>query len=126
MQFTRKSANLLCMAALLTISGIAVAQDNVSSDVIVNDTAVANDTLPDPALDATMGNDLGPASNTEEMAQPTDDTLANDMALADTAPPREDNDFPWGLLGLLGLAGLLGRKKRDEVHVDERTGRRDV
>jgi MYXO-CTERM domain-containing protein len=34
---------------------------------------------------------------------------------------REDNDFPWGLLGLLGLAGLLGRKKRDnDIHVDAR------
>lgn len=38
--------------------------------------------------------------------------------------PREDNDFPWGLLGLLGLAGLLGRKRRvDHVDVDNRTHR---
>ncbi|HZG45898.1 MAG TPA: WGxxGxxG family protein [Allosphingosinicella sp.] len=34
---------------------------------------------------------------------------------------REDNDFPWGLLGLLGLAGLLGlRKKERDIHVDAR------
>ena len=34
---------------------------------------------------------------------------------------REDNDFPWGLLGLLGLAGLLGRKKAErDIHVDNR------
>jgi hypothetical protein len=41
---------------------------------------------------------------------------------------REDNDFPWGLLGLLGLAGLLGgRKKRDDardIHVDARRDNR--
>jgi MYXO-CTERM domain-containing protein len=34
---------------------------------------------------------------------------------------RNDNDFPWGLLGLLGLAGLAGLKRRDhEVRRDER------
>lgn len=56
-------------------------------------------------------------------AQEASSTTANDMALAGTAQPaREDNDFPWGLLGLLGLAGLLGRKRDDKhVHVD-RTG----
>lgn len=38
-----------------------------------------------------------------------------------TTVEREDNDFPWGLLGLLGLAGLLGRKKKDaDIHVDAR------
>jgi MYXO-CTERM domain-containing protein len=31
--------------------------------------------------------------------------------------PREDDDFPWGLLGLLGLAGLLGRRRRDDTDV---------
>ena len=36
--------------------------------------------------------------------------------------PEEDDDFPWGLLGLLGLAGLIPRKRRDHVHVDNRTG----
>ena len=35
--------------------------------------------------------------------------------------PREENRFPWGLLGLLGLAGLLPRKRHDNVHVDNRT-----
>ena len=34
---------------------------------------------------------------------------------------RNDNDFPWGLLGLAGLAGLAGLKRRDhEVRRDER------
>jgi MYXO-CTERM domain-containing protein len=35
--------------------------------------------------------------------------------------PREDDDFPWGLLGLLGLAGLIPRKKAPDVHIDNRT-----
>jgi hypothetical protein len=35
--------------------------------------------------------------------------------------PREDNDFPWGLLGLLGLAGLIPRKKAPDVHIDNRS-----
>ena len=35
--------------------------------------------------------------------------------------PQEDNDFPWGLLGLLGLLGLMPRKKKDAIHVDNRT-----
>ncbi len=34
---------------------------------------------------------------------------------------RDDDGFPWGLLGLLGLAGLAGLKRRDhEVRRDER------
>ena len=34
---------------------------------------------------------------------------------------REDDDFPWGLLGLLGLAGLLGLKRKErDIHVDAR------
>jgi len=42
-------------------------------------------------------------------------------AVAETVEPeRDDKDFPWGLLGLLGLAGLMGRKKKDDIHVDAR------
>lgn len=38
-----------------------------------------------------------------------------------TTVEREDDDFPWGLLGLLGLAGLLGLKRKDnDIHVDAR------
>lgn len=125
MQSSIKGGALLWAAALLAMPSVAVAQDNVSNNVTVTDTSVANATTADPALN-TMGNDLGTASNTEAVALPADDTMANDMALAQTAPPREDKDFPWGLLGLLGLAGLLGRKKQDDVYVDERTDRRNV
>jgi hypothetical protein len=34
---------------------------------------------------------------------------------------REDDSFPWGLLGLLGLAGLIPRKKAPDVHIDNRS-----
>lgn len=121
MTSTLKSGALLWAAALLTVPSVATAQDNVSA----SSTTVANETLPDPAA-TDLGNDLGTASNTEEMALPVDNALANDVALAESVRHEEDNDFPWGLLGLLGLAGLLGRKKHDDVYVDNRTDRRDV
>ena len=121
MKSNSKSARLLWAAALLTIPSVATAQDNVTA----SSTPVANETLTDPAI-TDLGNDLGTASNTEEMALPVDNALANDVALAQAVPPEEDKDFPWGLLGLLGLAGLLGRKKHDDVYVDNRTDRRDV
>ena len=41
----------------------------------------------------------------------------------ETTTEREENEFPWGLLGLLGLAGLLGRKRNDrDVRRDTTTG----
>jgi MYXO-CTERM domain-containing protein len=57
-----------------------------------------------------------------------DNTTTGDTTIADDTTntqyrtvEREDNDFPWGLLGLLGLAGLLGRKRKDaDIHVDAR------
>lgn len=49
----------------------------------------------------------------------------NDANTVDTSygnpQPREDDDFPWGLLGLLGLAGLIPRKKPADVHIDNRS-----
>lgn len=44
--------------------------------------------------------------------------VADDTVTTLPADDRDDDDFPWGLLGLLGLAGLLGRKKHDDVRVD--------
>ena len=125
MQFTLKNGKVLWAAALLAIPSVAIAQDN-ASNVANADAVVANDALADPALSDPMAPDLGAANGIDTTAMPTDDTLANDMALANTVEPeRDDNDFPWGLLGLLGLAGLMGRKKRD-IHVDARTDRRDA
>ncbi len=89
MQFTNKRGKLFWAAALLTIPSVAVAQDNVSNDVAVTDMGVANGTLADPALNDTMGSDLGTANGMDATALPTDDTLASDIALAETAPPRK-------------------------------------
>ncbi|MBA2448261.1 MAG: hypothetical protein H0V51_09580 [Chloroflexi bacterium] len=54
-----------------------------------------------------------------------DQALAQSPAAqpAPTAQPtqtRNDNSFPWGLLGLLGLGGLAGLRKREHVerHVE--------
>ncbi len=70
------------------------------------DPALSNDLAADPTLNDPMASDLGTVNASKESALPTDETLADDMALADTAAPkRDDNDFPWGLLGLLGLKG---------------------
>ncbi len=120
-----KHGRVLWAAALLAIPSIAIAQDNASG-VANADAAVANSAIADPALNDPMATDMGAANGMGTTAMPIDDTLANDMALADTVEPeRDDKDFPWGLLGLLGLAGLMGRKK-DDIHVDARTDRRDA
>ncbi|WP_375427919.1 WGxxGxxG family protein [uncultured Sphingomonas sp.] len=53
-------------------------------------------------------------------AQATGDT-ATTTTYQDTE--RDDDRFPWGLLGLLGLAGLIPRKRQVHVDVDKRTNR---
>jgi MYXO-CTERM domain-containing protein len=59
------------------------------------------------------------ASTFAQQQQPGTATMAPTMQQANQT--RNDNDFPWGLLGLLGLAGLAGLKRRDhEVRRDER------
>jgi len=125
MLITLKHGRVICAAALLAIPSIAISQDN-TSNVANADAAVANSTLADPSLNDPMATDMGAANGMGTTAMPMDETLANDMALADTVEPeKDDKDFPWGLLGLLGLAGLMGRKKGD-IHVDARTDRRDA
>lgn len=52
---------------------------------------------------------------------------AQDRASSGTATnnersqPKENQDFPWGLLGLIGLAGLGYQKKARDIHVDARS-----
>jgi MYXO-CTERM domain-containing protein len=59
------------------------------------------------------------ASTFAQQQQPGTATQAPTSQQANQS--RNDNDFPWGLLGLLGLAGLAGLKRRDhEVRRDER------
>ena len=53
-----------------------------------------------------------PAAATTAGTPVADDTVTTIPA------DRDDDDFPWGLLGLIGLAGLLGRKRHDDVRVD--------
>ncbi len=118
---TLRNGSLLWAAALLAIPTVAGAQDTTSSNVSNADAIVSNEALADPTLNDPMAPDMGGANGMGTTAMPMDETLANDMALADTVEPeRDDKDFPWGLLGLLGLAGLMGRKKKDDIHVDAR------
>jgi len=110
----RSSRNIgtrvLLAASLVALSSATLAQDNSAAGSTVVSTTAGTDTI-DPTLN-------GSASTTGT------DPLLNETP----APVREDddNDFPWGLLGLLGLAGLLGRKKKDDIHVDARNDRRNV
>jgi hypothetical protein len=39
--------------------------------------------------------------------------------------PKEDQGFPWGVLGLIGLAGLGYQKKARDIHVDARSKTRN-
>ena len=81
--------------------------------------AQSNTTVADNAAAGLSTNTVDPAYNATSTAV-NDDTQV--------VPVREERnrDFPWGLLGLLGLAGLLGRKKKDDIHVDARHDRRDA
>ena len=130
---TLRNGRLLWAAALLAVPSVATAQDNATNVATANTTATTDPALEDATTtdlnvtnDATT-TDLGMTNDVDPALATTDQTMANDLALANTVEPqREDKDFPWGLLGLLGLAGLLGRKKHDEIHVDARNNRRDV
>ncbi len=110
---------MLWAAALLATPTIGHAQNNTFDGAVVNSTANTN-----PGLNEVVTS-LDDGVDTTGMS--TDDTVANDMALANTVQPeRDDKDFPLGLLGLLGLAGLLGRKNnKNDIHVDARN-RRDA
>lgn len=114
---TLRKGSLLWAAALLAIPTVASAQDNASTNGAGATTMATDNAVADPALNDPMAPDNGMGTT----AMPMDETVANDMALADTVEPeRDDDDFPWGLLGLLGLAGLMGRNKKDDIHVDAR------
>ena len=127
MRILAKNGRVLLAAALSTVPGVTYAQDNVSTAANAS-TAASGNTATDPTLtDPVTTTTATGTANGLNTGAPMDDTLANDMALANTVQPEreEDNDFPWGLLGLAGLAGLLGRK-RDDRHVNSQAGRRDL
>ncbi|GEM47706.1 hypothetical protein [Deinococcus cellulosilyticus] len=58
--------------------------------------------------DATMGTGAGTGDTN------TTTGSGNNTAVADESYARDDNSFPWGILGLLGLAGLAGRSRHDD------------
>jgi MYXO-CTERM domain-containing protein len=97
----------------------------LASAITLSSTAVlAQDTT--TTADANLSN----TTNTDSMDTmgPAALPATDDIALAQTVQPerKDDDDFPWGLLGLLGLAGLLGLKRRDDhdVHIDRTTNDR--
>ena len=91
----------LMAAAALAIAGPAVAQ---------NTTADANAGVPVADTNVADANATMPVDNTAMDANmPVDVPVAEDVTT--TPVPREDKDFPWGVLGLIGLVGLLGRKR---------------
>jgi hypothetical protein len=96
---------VLIAASLVALPSAVSAQDNAAVGNETVNSTVTTDTI-DPAANGSLA------------------TAGTDPLLNETAPVRvreeDDNDFPWGLLGLLGLAGLLGRKKKDDIHVDAR------
>ncbi len=116
MTFTSKRRHaLLAAAAILALPGAALAQNDVTDQV---------ETVAEEA------NDLQQASNDLSAAVAEDQNAATDAAAADATGERDrddgdDDSGKWGLLGLLGLAGLLGKKRRDDIRVDNRaTGTR--
>ena len=93
--------------------------------LISSATALAQNSTP-----ATSGEPAGLTANTvdpvyDATSSKTETSITNATQVVPVGEER-DRDFPWGLLGLLGLAGLLGRKKRDDIHVDARHDRRNV
>jgi hypothetical protein len=92
---------LLIAAAALAVAGPAVAQNTA---VDTNADAAVADNM---AVDA---NALVAADNGAiDLNAPADVPVTEDVTT--TPVPREDKDFPWGVLGLIGLVGLLGRKR---------------
>ena len=101
------------IAATLLLAAPAAAQDNAvtaTNDVVASDPA-ATDPLATNATDPANGMTADP------MAAPMPaDPAMTDMNYGEPAEDRDDDRFPWGLLGLLGLAGLIPRKERPRRH----------
>ena len=76
-------------------------------------------TIRKAAIVATLG--FASVSGAALAQNATDTGYSDTNTTTYTTVEKDDNDFPWGLLGLLGLAGLLGRKRKEaDIHVDAR------
>lgn len=106
----------LAAAAALALSPVpAFAQEDVA-DRAKELAEQANDVQEEARA---LANDAANAEAEDDLARNGDGLNATDGVDGD----RDDDGFPWGLLGLLGLAGLLGLKKPDRPGVDVRNGR---
>jgi len=112
----RKTTPLM-IAAALTIAGPAFAQNTTdpAATTTANDAAVApttgadmNGVMVEPAT-PTNGLTAGPGAAPETAAPGSVDT-----AYGEPATVKDDDGFPWGVLGLLGLLGLIPRRRRAE------------
>ena len=104
----------LAIAATLLLAAPAAAQDNAAT--ATNDLAAADAAINAADANAAIATDTTNGVAADPMAPVTADPMATDPAYGEPAEDRDDDRFPWGLLGLLGLAGLIPRKERPRRH----------
>jgi hypothetical protein len=95
---------LFAFAALATLSAPAIAKDDLADRANklaeqANDVQAQAGALANEAIEAKADRD----------ADRDGTVVTRDGTVVDR--DRDDNDFPWGILGLLGLAGLLGLRR---------------
>lgn len=149
----RKTACFFATVFTVTLPAAASAQGNATDPSVATSPPAVNVTTADPTgVNVTTADPLGvpattadPALTDPALTDPaganlgvSDPMLADDGLAAGTLPEdnmattqyvnteREEDGFPWDLLGLLGLAGLLGLRKKDggDIHVDARHDKR--
>jgi hypothetical protein len=111
----RTTALMITAAALLAAAPAAAQNETDATGAMPENTA--SGTVPGAGTMNNLDSDATVATG------PTNGLTAGPGAAPATTQPgavdtaygeptqRENNRFPWGLLGLLGLAGLLGRKR---------------
>ena len=97
-----RTALALIAAAAMTTAASAATQNTAPA-------ADANTVV--STVNTTDGNVALPADPNLIANTPEIDPMA-DTAAAPAPVRRDDDGFPWGLIGLVGLVGLLGRARR--------------
>jgi hypothetical protein len=131
-----RKVNAFIIGAALLIPAPAVAQNNAASTA---DTVGAAGAPPESAaaagvpgtgtannLDSDLTTATAPVNGLTAGPGAAPETTAPgavDLAYGEPARERDNDRFPWGLLGLAGLAGLLGRKRKDRDEVRRDTTR---